>query len=104
MDESDSIEKVETGFEMDSSEQNTTEPEPEQNTTEPEQNTTESKSTEPDTTKRYVSEAELENTRIIDKNMALNFMVVFLMLAQKRGTFSNIETKKIMECINLFQN
>jgi len=97
MDESDSIEKVETGFEMDNYEQNTSE-------SEPEQNTSETKSSEPDTTKRNVSEAQLENTCIIDKNMALNFMVAFLMLAQKRGTFSNIETKKIMECINLFQN
>ncbi len=40
---------------------------------------------------------------ITDDNTALNVMVSFLSLAQKRGAFSIDESAKIYECIKMFQ-
>ena len=40
---------------------------------------------------------------ITDENTALNVMVSFLNLAQRRGIFSIDESAKIWECINKFQ-
>jgi len=40
---------------------------------------------------------------VVDENTALNIMVNFLLLAQKRGTFSLDESAKIWECIKIFQ-
>lgn len=37
-----------------------------------------------------------------DQNSALNIMVNFLNVAQKRGTFTLEESAKIWECIKLF--
>ena len=45
----------------------------------------------------------LLNTTINDENTALNVMVSFLNLAQRRGIFSIDESAKIWECINKFQ-
>tara|TARA_Y100000996_G_scaffold336211_1_gene272765 strand:- start:404 stop:661 length:258 start_codon:yes stop_codon:yes gene_type:complete len=58
------------------------------------------------------SQAKEENTEerfdllkatITDDNIALNVMVGFLGLAQKRGTFAINESAKIYECIKQFQ-
>jgi hypothetical protein len=38
-----------------------------------------------------------------DENTALNTMVQFLGIAQKRGAFAINESAKIFECINIFQ-
>ena len=46
---------------------------------------------------------KLVNIPIKDENTALNVMVSFLSLAQKRGTFTIDESAKIWECINKFQ-
>jgi glutathione synthase/RimK-type ligase-like ATP-grasp enzyme len=45
----------------------------------------------------------LLKTTINDENTALNVMVSFLNLAQRRGIFSIDESAKIWECINKFQ-
>ena len=48
-------------------------------------------------------EFKLVDVPITDENTALNVMVNFLSLAQKRGTFSLDESAKIWECIKVFQ-
>ena len=48
-------------------------------------------------------EVKLANVDIKDENTALNVMVSFLSLAQKRGAFGFDESAKIWECIQLFQ-
>ena len=51
--------------------------------------------------------AEMKNTLmdipIKDENTALNVLVSFINLAQRRGVFSIDESAKIWECINKFQ-
>jgi len=47
-------------------------------------------------------EQRLTEVKIVDENTALNVMVSFLNLAQKRGTFSIDESAKIWECIQKF--
>lgn len=49
------------------------------------------------------NEIKLVNIPITDENIALNVMVSFLGLAQKRGVFSFDESAKIWECIKTFQ-
>lgn len=44
----------------------------------------------------------LPNIEISDENVALNVMVSFLNLAQKRGAFGIDESAKIWECIQKF--
>ena len=53
-------------------------------------------STEPTETNKLV------NIEVKDQNVALNLMVSFLNLAQKRGTFSIDESAKIWECVKIF--
>lgn len=40
---------------------------------------------------------------VTDENVALNLMVSFLSLAQKRGVFTIDESAKIWECIKKFK-
>jgi hypothetical protein len=54
---------------------------------------------EDDTTKQV----NLLDIEIKDENDALNVMVGFLGLAQKRGVFAINESSKIFECIKKFQ-
>lgn len=49
------------------------------------------------------NEMKLVDIPIKDENTALNVMVNFLGLAQKRGVFSFDESAKIWECIKMFQ-
>jgi hypothetical protein len=49
------------------------------------------------------NEVKLIDIPIKDENTALNVMVSFLSLAQKRGIFSFDESAKIWECIKMFQ-
>jgi len=49
------------------------------------------------------TEVKLVDVPISDENTALNVMVSFLNLAQKRGVFSIDESSKIWECIKIFQ-
>jgi hypothetical protein len=46
----------------------------------------------------------LANTPIVDQNTALNVMVGFIGMAQKRGCFALNESAKIYECVKMFQN
>ena len=48
-------------------------------------------------------EVRLVDISVTDENTALNVMVSFLSLAQKRGTFTINESAKIWECIKIFQ-
>lgn len=52
---------------------------------------------------RGTNEIKLVDIQIKDENTALNAMVNFLGLAQKRGVFSFDESAKIWECIKMFQ-
>ena len=61
--------------------------------------------TKPDGEKR--AGAEAPQTRLVDvsvenENMALNIMVSFLNLANKRGAFTLDESAKIWECVSKF--
>jgi hypothetical protein len=47
-------------------------------------------------------EIRLIDVPITDENIALNVIVSFLNVAQKRGTFSIAESAKIFECIQKF--
>ena len=47
-------------------------------------------------------EVRLTDVPVTDENMALNILVSFLGVAQKRGTFSIAESAKIFECIQKF--
>jgi hypothetical protein len=49
------------------------------------------------------NEIKLVDIEVKDENTALNIMVNFLGLAQKRGVFSFDESAKIWECIKMFQ-
>lgn len=49
------------------------------------------------------NEIRLVDIDINDENTALNVMVSFLGLAQKRGVFTIDESAKIWECIKIFQ-
>jgi hypothetical protein len=46
---------------------------------------------------------KLTDVQITDENVALNVIVSFLTLAQKRGVFTLDESAKIWECIKKFQ-
>jgi hypothetical protein len=47
-------------------------------------------------------EVRLVDVVVTDENVALNLMVSFLSLAQKRGAFGIDESAKIWECIQKF--
>ena len=49
------------------------------------------------------TEVKLVDVPINDENTALNVIVSFLSLAQKRGVFTFDESAKIWECIKMFQ-
>ena len=52
---------------------------------------------------RYIMESEPPRApQPIDQNAALNTMVHFLNLAQKRGVFTFEESAKIWECLKVF--
>ena len=48
-------------------------------------------------------EVKLIDVEIVNENVALNVMVSFLNLAQRRGVFSIDESAKIWECVKKFQ-
>ena len=49
------------------------------------------------------SEVRIVDVAVTDENTALNVMVSFLSMAQKRGAFGIDEAAKIWECIKVFQ-
>ena len=48
-------------------------------------------------------EVKLVDVAISDENIALNVLVSFVSLANKRGAFGLDESAKIWECIQMFQ-
>jgi hypothetical protein len=48
-------------------------------------------------------EVRLVDIAVTDENVALNVLVSFLNLAQRRGAFSIDESSKIWECVKIFQ-
>jgi hypothetical protein len=48
-------------------------------------------------------ETKLTDVEITNENVALNVIVSFLNLAQRRGIFSIDESAKIWECVKKFQ-
>lgn len=48
-------------------------------------------------------ETKLVDVEIVNENVALNVIVSFLNLAQRRGAFSIDESAKIWECVKKFQ-
>ena len=61
-----------------------------------------------DTTQETTSVApqeqvKLVNATISDQHIALNVLVGFIGVAQRRGTFALDESAKIYECIKMFQ-
>jgi hypothetical protein len=48
-------------------------------------------------------EVKLVDIPVKDEHTALNLMVSFLSIAQKRGAFTFDESAKIWECIRVFQ-
>jgi hypothetical protein len=48
-------------------------------------------------------EVKLVDVVVTDENIALNVLVSFLALAQRRGVFSIEESSKIWECVQKFQ-
>ena len=49
------------------------------------------------------SQSKLVDIEVKDEVMALNLIVSFLNLAQRRGAFSLDESSKLWECIKMFQ-
>lgn len=50
------------------------------------------------------TETKLTQVPVSDQNVALNLLVSFVNLAQRRGAFSLDEASKIWECIQKFQS
>ena len=56
-----------------------------------------------DATEEKKNEVSLLDIKVETENMALNVMVGFLNVAQRRGSFTIEEAAKIAECINKFK-
>ena len=67
-----------------------------------------SSSQQEEQTTKPLTEKENKEPRLVDvpvsnENMALNLLVSFVHLAQRRGAFNIDESAKIFECIKKFQ-
>ena len=59
---------------------------------------------DPEENTQQPKEVRLVDVKVVDENVALNLMVSFLNLAQKRGAFTIDESAKIWECIQKFNH
>ena len=59
--------------------------------------------TMPTPTAPQQEQVKLVNATISDQHIALNVLVGFIGVAQRRGTFAIDESAKIYECIKMFQ-
>ena len=48
------------------------------------------------------TQTPITSIEIVDENIALNVIITFLSIAQKRGAFTIDESAKIWECISKF--
>jgi hypothetical protein len=62
----------------------------------------EQQTTQPQITEQK-KEIRLVDIPVTDENVALNIMISFVNLAQKRGAYNLDESSKIWECIKKFQ-
>lgn len=53
-------------------------------------------------TSEKLPEPNLDDVKVTNENEALNMMVSFLHMAQKRGAFNLQESAKIWECVQIF--
>ena len=51
---------------------------------------------------QHPPQPNITDVEIRDENIALNVMVSFLHLAQKRGAFNLQESAKVWECVKMF--
>jgi hypothetical protein len=58
---------------------------------------------EAETVEEKKPEVKLVDVPVTDENVALNLLVSFLSLAQRRGVFGLEESAKIWECVQKFQ-
>jgi len=58
---------------------------------------------EAETVEEKKPEVKLVDIPVADENVALNLLVSFLSLAQRRGVFGLDESAKIWECVQKFQ-
>jgi hypothetical protein len=65
--------------------------------------TTENESTENSGTPQEEKTMDLSDVEVTNENVALNIIVSYVNLAQKRGAFNIKESAKIWECIQKFQ-
>ena len=65
--------------------------------------TTEKESTENSGTPQEEKTMDLSEVEVTNENVALNIIVSYVNLAQKRGAFNIKESAKIWECIQKFQ-
>ena len=64
---------------------------------------TENESTENSATSQEEKTMDLSEVEVTNENVALNIIVSYVNLAQKRGAFNIKESAKIWECIQKFQ-
>ena len=69
----------------------------------PPSNTSEKESTENSATPQEEKTMDLSEVEVTNENVALNIIVSYVNLAQKRGAFNIKESAKIWECIQKFQ-
>jgi hypothetical protein len=60
-------------------------------------------STEPEVPEEKPVEIRLVDVVVANEGVALNLLVAFLSLAQRRGVFTMEESAKIWECVKQFQ-
>lgn len=68
-----------------------------------EQENQQQEQTQAQTQKPVTDETKLVDIPVTNENMALNLLVSFINLAQRRGAFNIDESAKIYECIKKFQ-
>lgn len=56
-----------------------------------------------ESTEQKSVEIDLLNVNVENENMALNVLISFITIAQKRGAYSIPEASKIWECVQKFQ-
>jgi hypothetical protein len=59
--------------------------------------------TQPTETTETTNQLNILDVDVTDENIALNLIVNFVNIAQKRGVYSLPESSKIWECIQRFQ-
>jgi len=59
--------------------------------------------TAPPTNEKVEPQVNLSEIKVDSENTALNLLVSFVALAQRRGAYNLEEAAKIFECVNMFR-